>query len=253
MRLVVAAAALVGSSATISLVAQPESSARRAALESRRELLAARLAEIDAELAGELPSGTVRLFGPGGAGASRQADPFMPERRDGFRDRGRLLDAETRERMLTQLDDRDPELATLIRQAIEARGDSNLPVFGRIREMDDLREKDPEAFAARRDEILAGLGILRLASTLRNDIASDADAERIERVTTELRGAIASGFDAKREVLRIEIERSQHRTDDLIQRFERAESKRSELIEEHTDRLLRRIRTSADRTNKRGR
>ncbi|MEM1072666.1 MAG: hypothetical protein AAGH71_07590 [Planctomycetota bacterium] len=237
---------------TQAAAAQTVEDTRRAALEERRELLASRLAEIDAELAGDVPPGTVRLFGRGGLDAMRPSPTQLGDRggeaaRGGPRDRGGFVDAETRSEMLAALETTDPELAALIRDALQKRDGGGLPVFGRLREMNDLRGRDPEAFAARRQEIRAGLQILKVAGSLRDAIAEQADTAVVDQIIAELRAAISNGFDAKRDVLRVEIERVEERAEGMRRRFDQAESKRSSLIEEHTERVLDRIRKSARR------
>ncbi len=241
-------AGLIGLTA-LSGVGQPLDAERRGALEQRRDLLAARLAEIEAELAGDVPEGTVRLFGAGQAAGDERGVPVLRDRR---RDGRMIVDPDTREQLVAELEKNDPELAAFIREAMNRRGGGSLPVFGRLREMLELRDTDPEAFEARRAEVRAGLRVLRVSGALRDLIAADGAEEDIERITFELRTAVAEGFDAKRAVLRLEIDRGEQRAAEMRQRLQNADTNRSSLIDEHLNRLLERIRSAATRRGSTG-
>ncbi len=221
---------------------------RRELLEQRRAILAERLAEIDAELSGEVPPGTVRMIG-GGRGPGRDMPP-PAHGADGAppRDsRREMLDPETRELLLTRLAEVDPELAGRIREMAAARRESPGPVFGRLRELVELRERDPEGFEIRRVEMRAGLEVLRHAGQLRDLLTADADSDEIDSAERALRQAVENGFDAKGAVLRYEIARTTERLGDMQRRLDDAEAGRNSIIEEHFQRLLRRIQAAADR------
>lgn len=231
---------------------QPESDTRREMLEARRDVLASRLAEIEAELSGEVPPGTVSLFAMRDSaqnGRPGQALPERPGRREG---QGRdwrsdapwAIEPQARDQILAELEATDPDFAARVREEADRREGGRLPVFRRLRGMSELRERDPEAFAARREEILAGLRILRAAREVRRAVQNGTDTGEADEITNRLRTAVAGGFDAKRAVLQLEINRGKQRTAVLQQRFDRAEAERETLIDEHTERLLDRIRSS---------
>lgn len=226
---------------------QPLDAERKALLEERRALLLARLAEFDAEIRGDVPPGTVQVVGggrmPGGVAGDR------PPPRAGDLPRGprEPIDEATRERMLAELAESDPELADRIRAMTRSRRGAASPVFGRLRELAELRDRDPEAFTLRRTEIKMGLDVLRLSAELRDLFSSGADEAAIEAASDRLRGAVAAGFDAKSAVLESEIDRTEQKLVGMRTKLDSARANRSEIIESHFSKLLQRIERATDR------
>lgn len=249
MRLMLAIAACMSVGLTSG---QPDDADRREMLESRRELLAERIAQIDAELRGEAPAGSVRIFGQPDEGRFDRPPPDEDGGRGRRERRGGDFDPESRERVLRALAEKHPELADRVRRSVEHGSGRSGPVFGRLQEMIELRDADPEAFEARRGEIEAGLDVLRLAGELKSAIRDGTDEQQIAAVSANLREAVERGFDAKGAVLRLEIERQQSRLDEMQQRLAHAETNRSEIIAAHFDRLLKRVRAAAEREAKSG-
>ncbi|MEL7483700.1 MAG: hypothetical protein AAFN41_05025 [Planctomycetota bacterium] len=223
--------------------AQPDSGNRRQALQERRDLLAARLAEIDAELDGEVPAGTVRLLGRG----DRLAGERGPMGFGGMQRGAAPLDEDEREALLDDLAENDPQLAESIREIMRERRGAPAPVLGRLRELSMLRERDPEGFALRRQEIRTGLEVLRRANELRDALRSGASEAETDAAVAGLRSAVASAFDARGKVLRREIERTTQQVSEMRAKLERAESDRDAVIDLQFTRLLNRIRTAAER------
>lgn len=241
-------------------VAQPDTgrdagpdAERTRLLEDRRSIIAERLAEIDAELAGDVPPGTVRLFGV----ADRPGGGRMPSLAPLDGRRGELgehsqprpgrgaSDPADREAMLERLAEIDPDLAETLRAA-SARGNrAGGPVFSRLRTLLELRDRDREAFDVRRAELRAGVEVLRKAGGLRDLVQTGASQAEIDQAEGRLRDAIAVGFDAKAAVLRHEIERTTSRLDDMQRKLDETVSRRESIIAEHAARLLERVRTMA--------
>ncbi|MEO1534325.1 MAG: hypothetical protein AAFS11_02015 [Planctomycetota bacterium] len=223
--------------------AQPEADDRRRALEERRELLEARLLEIEAELSGDVPAGTVRLFGRG----DRFAGERIPPGFGGMQRDSTLLDENEREALLDDLAETDPQLAESIREIMRERRGFPAPMLGRLRDLSVLRERDPKGFSLRRQEIRAGLEVLRRANALRDVIRSGASEPAKDAAAEALREAVASGFDARSDVLRREIERTTKQVSGMRAKLDQAESNRDAIIEQQFTKLVSRIRAAADR------
>lgn len=232
----------IAAAAAFSAVSQPGDDDRRVLLEERRAFLAARIAEIDAELSGKVPPGTFAVLGEW-----REAREGRPVRaiREGMPERKPALDDETRDRLLDELAQSDPELAQRIRDTVRTRGGAHSPVFGRLSELSELRLRDPQAFAVRRDEIRAGLDVLRHSDALRELLSASADASQIDAAMERLRAAVTAAFDAKGAVLRIEIEGTEQHVTNMKAKLAGAEANRSQIIEQHFDRLVERIRRAS--------
>jgi len=164
---------------------------------------------------------------------------------------GGVIQPEERDRLLAVVRDlqADPELAgepSPFAEALAKEGPERDRVLARIaprlRTLVELRDSDPERYAATRTETIAGMRIFRAARLLGLAIRDEGSTDvQIEEARQGLRSAIAAGFDARAELMRYELRDAEERLAELRREIAEAESQRDQRIGEQFDRMLRRV------------
>jgi hypothetical protein len=224
-------------------VGQPMSAADlRARLQRRLEdarLIEQRLQQgIDSLDAGTPPEQVMRELLAPGLRRGRDAAPWR-----GGADRGPLTDQEF-DRLLVVLRERMPRVAMWLEEErgrdprlLEAVATRLAP---QVREIERLRERDPEWARVRTEELTATIAVMRATRMYRSATGPDASG-RSEALDT-LRAALESQFDARLAARQHEVASLSRRLEALRQDIEAETAGRAQLI----DAALERITQAAD-------
>ncbi len=218
-------------------------------LKSREENLASALARLDS-------GASVReVFA-----ALREAEAGKPPRPEGEGDRpGRgdrpggddemsrparpgPLSPEERRRILAAVAKEFPELHGRLRQ-VEADSPGEVErlvmrLAPRIREFEDLRERDPAMARIRLREMKASLRFVFASREWRNAVATgEAGAERLEVIRTDVRESLAEMFDARSDAQQLDLDRLKERMARLEAELSDRRTNRDALLEEQIERM----------------
>ncbi|MEM6459329.1 MAG: hypothetical protein AAF710_08070 [Planctomycetota bacterium] len=127
---------------------------------------------------------------------------------------------------LDKLRDEDPRA---YRDALERR-------FPRVRFLVRLRERDPEMYALRVEDITLARRVESLGKAYR---AAEADGDDMKSlaIKDDLEDAAAAHFDVRQTIRRIEIDRLRARLEAMEQQLEEQDDDRDDLIERRVDEL----------------
>ncbi|MEM9882763.1 MAG: hypothetical protein AAF800_07590 [Planctomycetota bacterium] len=127
---------------------------------------------------------------------------------------------------LNKLRDEDPRA---YRDALERR-------FPRVRFLVRLRERDPEMYALRVEDITRARQVEALGKAYRAAEA-DGDDMKSRAIKDDLEDAAAAHFDVRQTIRRIEIDRLRARLEAMEQQLEEQDDDRDDLIERRVDEL----------------
>lgn len=154
----------------------------------------------------------------------------------------RDLGPEDRERMRKTLEEEFPRIhARLIALGPDAAPDAErmfMRLLPRLRELHDLRERDPEMADIRRRELQATFDIAAASRALRDLWRAEVrDEAAISARRAELRQAFADAFDARSDSQALEIGRLNERVDSLEKELADRRANRDALIDDQLERL----------------
>lgn len=214
----------------------------RARLQRRLDdvrLIGQRLEQGIAKLdAGAAPDEVMRdLFAPG---LPRGWEGGGGWRGGGGEHRGPLTDEE-RERVMALIQERMPRVAAWIEEErtrdpslIEAVATRLAP---QIREIERLRERDPEGARVRTEELIATIGVMRATRLYRAALAGGADTPQAIDARTVLRDALVAQFEARLAARQHEVAALSRRLDSLREDIDAETTGREQLIDAAIERI----------------
>lgn len=183
--------------------------------------------------------------GPGGAGGFWGEGGERPrefggpgENRDGGgRFQQQAMTPEERESFLANLQETNPTLAAKVETLFKSDPE-NAPrilgrLFPRLREAMSVRQRDPELFKLRLNEIEMSINVLQTSRLYRNlQREKSSETSQLQDAETQVRTALQQHFDARNALAQREIEELARRIEAMRGDLENKQSKRDAVIDD---------------------
>ncbi len=205
---------------------RPEAGGRSGDRKERLEQMRQRRGEDHAGLRG---GGEVRDRVEGRRGGRGMAPALSPEREQHVLDLLGEVNPEVHER-LTKLREERPEMA---RRALSEVG-------ARIHRLDEIRDRDPEAFELRKREMRLGADIATTLREIANMEPESATAAELVAARAKLGDLVSEQFELRLEMKEREIVHIQARLEKVQAELSEQASTRTKLVNERVDELVRR-------------
>jgi hypothetical protein len=155
---------------------------------------------------------------------------------------GPRLSAEERQRVRAFINEHRPELMSKIDELSRQNGqaaDRLIDGLGaRIRGLDNIRQRDPEEFQMRVDEMTNALMILKAGRDVVEARRRGAPAEEIEASRATLRSVMDKQLDVRAALQRKQIESLRKRIEKMQEELNASSGNREAMIEDRMERFL---------------
>lgn len=158
---------------------------------------------------------------------------------------GPRLNPEERAKLKASMKEKHPALLAKIEQFTtedpELRDRFIDGVGNKLRWIESMKEKEPEEFNLRLEELSSGLDLMRLGRQVTDAKKNNASEAEITALRAKLRTQMNAAFDTRQAIARLQIQQLKKRAEDLEKAIDKKQSEREATVDRQTDEFLKMI------------